>query len=92
MAALGWAVARLTHVPASTPQRHLLRAYNEIANGGSIQWIWKGTKHALKYGHIWYKDAKPIVDVLELLEQPVTDETRERLPRLLRPPGGLVDI
>ena len=52
-----------------------------------MQWSWTGTKHALRYGHVRYVAAKPILDVLELLEQAVTDETRTKLARLLQARG-----
>ena len=87
MAALAWAAARLTHTADDTHRARLMEAFRKLANGTVIQWTWTGTKHALRYGHVRYEAAKPIVDVLDLLEQPVTDETREKLARLMQTHG-----
>jgi hypothetical protein len=86
MAVLAWAVARLTRGADDARGAHLMNTLRQIASGSIIRWTWNGTKHALKYRDVRYEDARPILDVLELLEQPVTDETRSKLARLLRAP------
>jgi hypothetical protein len=83
MAALAWAAARLTRTPDDAQRAHLLEAFRQFANDAVIGWTWTGTKHALRYGRVRYEAAKPILDVLELLEQRVTDETPAKLARLL---------
>lgn len=87
MATLAWAAARLTHTPDNTQRAHLVEAFGKLANGTLIQWSWKGTEHTLLYGHVRYEAAKPVLDVLELLEQAVTDKTRAELARLLQTHG-----
>jgi hypothetical protein len=57
--------------------------YRELAVNEHVSWSWVGTKHALAYGHYRYDDAKPILEVLTLLEQQVTTGTRAHLATLL---------
>jgi tetratricopeptide (TPR) repeat protein len=90
LAALTWAVSRLTRTSDYAKGQNLLRRYREIGNDTSINWSWKGTKHALAYGRHRYEEVKPILDVLALLEKPVTDQARAQLADLLQPhkPSG----
>jgi hypothetical protein len=88
IATLTWARDRLTHAPAGAAANHLLKVYRDAPTNVGIEWTWTGTKHALLYGQHRYEDVKPIIDVLTLLEQPVTDATREQLTRLLATPAS----
>jgi hypothetical protein len=89
MATLRWAAARLTGSPDVSLRTRVLQVYAQIPNRTSIPWSWNGTKHAVKYGRFRYEVVKPILDVLELLEQPVTDENRKSLSDLLQAPTQL---
>jgi len=84
LAALAWATARLTRAPEGTAAMQLIHAYSASVNDARIGWSWKGTKHALAYGHHRYEEVKLILDVLSLLEKPVTAKTRAQLAELLR--------
>jgi hypothetical protein len=84
LAALAWATAHLTQAPEGPAAVQLLHTYPANVNGARINWSWKGTKHALAYGHYRYEEVKLILDVLTLLEEPVTDKTRAQLAELLR--------
>jgi len=85
LAALTWAAARLTHTSEGLQAIHFIRVYNDAANGARFNWSWEGTMYALKYGRFRFEEVKPIIDVLELLTKPVTDETRSQLTELLQP-------
>ncbi|HET7504841.1 MAG TPA: TIR domain-containing protein [Kofleriaceae bacterium] len=83
LAALGWAVARLTRTSTTVPRARLMAAFSSFANGALVLWTWTGTRHAIKYGHFRHEDVRPILDVLQMLEQRVTVESRAQLARLL---------
>jgi hypothetical protein len=84
LAALAWATARLTQATEGPAAMQLIHAYTASANDTVSGWSWKGTKHTLAYGRYRYEEVKLILDVLTLLEEPVTDKTRARLAELLR--------
>ena len=89
IAALLWASGRLTGTAKAEAANQLLRAHrgSVTVTDANLQWSWNGTKHALFYGRHRYEDVKPIIDVLTLLEQPVTDATRAQLAQLLAAPA-----
>ncbi|HEX8112905.1 MAG TPA: tetratricopeptide repeat protein [Kofleriaceae bacterium] len=74
------------HTETTRDADRLFHVYREVATRTRLLWTWNGTKHALTYGRYRFEDMKPIVEVLTLLEQPVTDETRAQLARLLAAP------
>jgi hypothetical protein len=49
-----------------------------------INWTWEGTKHTLAYNRHPHDEVQPILDVLTLLEESVTDKNRTALAKLLR--------
>jgi hypothetical protein len=89
IAALLWARGRLTGTAKDETANQLLRAYREsvTVTDANLQRSWNGTKHALAYGCHRFEDVKPIIDVLTLLEEPITDDTPAQLAKLLAAPA-----
>ena len=87
LAALVWTAARLTHAREHEPAQRLVRAYEALPDSASIEWTWTGTKHALTYGRYSAEESQPVLDVLALLEEDVSKESRAKLRTLLAPPG-----
>lgn len=84
LAALDWAAARLTRAAEGVQATRLARTYAELASDTHIGWTWDGIKHALSDGRCPHEQVEPILDVIELLGQTVTSETRARLSSVLQ--------
>jgi hypothetical protein len=81
--AIAWASARLAGRPASGGE--LLSAYRKCAPGSSLDFMFTGTKHALRYGRHDPAEVEPVLKLLEDLEKPIDPKMEIGLNRSPRP-------
>jgi WD40 repeat protein len=84
MATIAWASAYARGSNDDAARAQLLAAYGQMEHDKPSAWSWPGTKHALAYGRFTSNAGRTIRDVIELLEQPVSDKAAASLAQLLK--------
>jgi hypothetical protein len=80
---LTWAAHRLRGDATSAKPQALIDDYAVLLDDHLVRWQFAGTRHALLYGPHSAEETQPIVEVLNLLEQPVSAESRAKFAALV---------